>query len=278
MMFLNTLRKISVVFFILLFSLLSVNTFITSFLGSNVYASSVNTYTINCDNLVKAIYNQYNDALMTGNGKFANASIKVSDLNGSSSITVPIYEYYSHGGSWGSNSHRVDSKHLKYTNKPSCSNFTVQSKSAITSFIYLFQNAGILSGSAHIIVNYTLGQGSYKPILACGNNSNTPSCLSCLQKNTGGQYNYVYTDFGCVNATPSGVINFLYAFLLVIAFMIDLVIFIISGYLIMSSGGDPDKINRGKTLFKNAIIGLLVIIFAMVILQLIGSIFGISGL
>ncbi|MCL4392755.1 pilin, partial [Patescibacteria group bacterium] len=113
-----------------------------------------------------------------------------------------------------------------------------------------------------------------KPIPACGSNSNTQSCLSCLSNNK----NHVYTDFGCVNATPSGVIDFLYAFLLVIAFMIDLVIFIISGYLIMSSGGDPDKINRGKTLFKNAIIGLLVIIFAMVILNLIGHIFGISGL
>jgi hypothetical protein len=60
--------------------------------------------------------------------------------------------------------------------------------------------------------------------------------------------------------------------------MIALAVIIFAGYLIMVSGGDPDQLNRGKSLLTKAIIGLLVIVFAYVMLTTIGTIFGIKFL
>ncbi|MHB8362786.1 MAG: pilin [Patescibacteria group bacterium] len=119
----------------------------------------------------------------------------------------------------------------------------------------------------------TSGTG-YNINKACGGNS---VCITCLKHNNGNQsFQYIYTDFGCVNTTPSGLINFIYILAIVISSMLAFLTLLIGGFLIMTSSGDPDKINRGKTLVKNAIIGLIVIILAVVILGLIGSIFGIT--
>ncbi len=125
----------------------------------------------------------------------------------------------------------------------------------------------------------------YSVSKACGvdsSNASNPSsnaslCVSCLRKNIGNQsFQYIYTDFGCVNTTPSGLINFIYVLAIVISSMLAFLTLLIGGFLIMTSSGDPDKVNRGKTLVRNAIIGLIVIILAVVILGLIGSIFNIS--
>lgn len=104
------------------------------------------------------------------------------------------------------------------------------------------------------------------------------NCQTCVRKGINSGYNYVYTDFGCINTSISGVINFVYRLFLVIAFMIALAVIIFAGYLIMVSGGDPDQLNRGKSLLTKAIIGLLVIVFAYVMLTTIGTIFGIKFL
>lgn len=119
---------------------------------------------------------------------------------------------------------------------------------------------------------------TYDPVNACMFNGQlNGSCYSCLLQNQGNNnFQYIYTDFGCVNSTPSGVVNFIYILAIVISSMLAFITLLIGGFLIMTSSGDPDKVNRGKTLVRNAIIGLIVIILAVVILGLIGSIFNIS--
>ena len=105
-------------------------------------------------------------------------------------------------------------------------------------------------------------------------------CVSCLTNNGKGNPNfqYVYTDFGCVNTSLYGVINFVYKLVLTLAFMLAFAVIIFAGYLIMVSGGDPEKLGRGKSLMTKAIIGLLVIIFAFILLNSIGYIFNIQFL
>ena len=122
----------------------------------------------------------------------------------------------------------------------------------------------------------------YTATSGCANSGSVQSsCVSCLDQNFGpgasaGQY--IYTDFGCINTSVYGVINFTYKIVMALAFMIAFAVLIFSGYLIMISGGDPERLNRGKSLMTKAITGLLLIIFAYVILTVIGNIFNIPAL
>ncbi len=113
--------------------------------------------------------------------------------------------------------------------------------------------------------------------------SYTNACIACVSQGispsgSNSQYNYVYTDFGCINTSVKGIINFTYKLVLTIGFMIAFAVIIFAGYLIMMSGGDPEQLNRGKSLLTKAIIGLLVIVFAYAILITIGNLFNISYL
>ena len=229
--------------------------------GNRVYAGSTSSTTVSCGALGTAVFNQ---------SKKVNG-IQTS-YGGSGSTRLTTVTRTSVSGRGGG---------ITFN----CTNTNKDNLITIPSGIqeYLISSPVNNGASESTVIVYVItnssssSSGPYSPTQACGGNS---SCVSCLSRdiNPSGSINYVYTDFGCIDATTSGVIDFMYAFLLAIAVMIDLVIFIISGYLIMTSNGDPDKINRGKTLFKNAIIGLIVIIFAVVLLQLIGSIFGVSQL
>ena len=231
--------------------------------GNRVYAGSTSSTTVSCGALWTAVFNKSPRI----NGR------QLTQYSGSLSGNPPRLTTLTKNLAPGMSSGAL----------PSCTNTNKANLITIPSGTQSLEYSLSSKGSEHeiaivyAITNSSSSSGPYSPTQACGGNL---SCVSCLSRdiNPSGSINYVYTDFGCIDATTSGVINFMYAFLLAIAVMIDLVIFIISGYLIMTSNGDPDKINRGKTLFKNAIIGLIVIIFAVVLLQLIGSIFGVSQL
>ncbi len=140
-----------------------------------------------------------------------------------------------------------------------------------------------IKGSCVYTINFyypaaSASSPTYDPVNACMFNGQlNGSCYSCLLQNQGNNnFQYIYTDFGCVNSTPSGVVNFIYILAIVISSMLAFITLLIGGFLIMTSSGDPDRVNRGKVLVRNAIIGLIVIILAVVILGLIGSIFNIS--
>lgn len=52
---------------------------------------------------------------------------------------------------------------------------------------------------------------------------------------------------------------------------IGMILIIYSGYMIMTSAGDPKKVQAGKELLGSSIAGITMIIFAVFILRLIGS-------
>ena len=93
----------------------------------------------------------------------------------------------------------------------------------------------------------------------CSNlDSKTGQCLS------------VSTAIGNIPTDPTGFISSLFGILLSISGLIAIIIIIISGYRIMVSQGNPEKIKGAREALTSAIIGLLFMIFSVAILQIIG--------
>lgn len=62
-------------------------------------------------------------------------------------------------------------------------------------------------------------------------------------------------------------------FLLGIAGVLTLIMLVIGGTMYLTSAGDEDRIDQGKTIFKNSLIGILIILAAMVLVQQIAKFF-----
>ncbi len=94
-----------------------------------------------------------------------------------------------------------------------------------------------------------------------------PPCI--VDKN--GQCHQVNTGLGIpIQVDPSTIVGSIFGVLLGISGGIALVILIISGYRIMFSRGDPEKLKGAREAMTSAVIGLLFIIFSLVILRVIG--------
>jgi len=98
--------------------------------------------------------------------------------------------------------------------------------------------------------------------------TNPPFCARSL---SGGNIIYTCrTAIGDVIASPQGFVTRLFGLILSISGGIALLLIIISGYKILSSQGNPEALKGAKEQLTAAIVGLLFIIFALVILQIIG--------
>ena len=73
-----------------------------------------------------------------------------------------------------------------------------------------------------------------------------------------------------ITADPQNFAQRLFGITLSISGGIALILIIISGYQLMVSGGNPDKVKGARERLTSAIVGLVFIIFSIVILQLIG--------
>lgn len=73
-----------------------------------------------------------------------------------------------------------------------------------------------------------------------------------------------------ISTDPTGFIKSLFGILLSLSGGIALILIIVSGYQLMTSQGNPEKVQAAKETLTSAIVGLLFIIFSMVILQIIG--------
>lgn len=89
---------------------------------------------------------------------------------------------------------------------------------------------------------------------------------------------YCSTIFGKLYFSPAGFARSTLTFLLSISGGILLIYLIISGYKLMTSQGDPDKIKDAREAVTAAIAGILLIIFSIAILQLVTvDILGLPG-
>lgn len=80
----------------------------------------------------------------------------------------------------------------------------------------------------------------------------------------------VSSGIGDLNTAPQNFVQTLFRILMSISGGIALILIISSGYQIMTSQGDPEKIKAGRERFISAIVGLLFLIFSLVILEIIG--------
>ncbi|MCS7092146.1 MAG: DUF11 domain-containing protein [Patescibacteria group bacterium] len=84
----------------------------------------------------------------------------------------------------------------------------------------------------------------------------------------------IFTSLGCLPLLRGGVIGLVSVFLLVSAGIgggIVMILIIVAGYMIMSSTGEPRKLQAGKELIAASIAGVLMLLFSVVILRLIAS-------
>ncbi len=78
------------------------------------------------------------------------------------------------------------------------------------------------------------------------------------------------TAFGDIQTDPTGFIKSLFSIILSLAGGIAIILIMIAGYRLMSSQGNPEKVQAAREQLTSAIVGLLFIIFSVTILQIIG--------
>lgn len=92
------------------------------------------------------------------------------------------------------------------------------------------------------------------------NPSFNPACLD----------NNCNTALGPISTIPAKFVTSFFGILLSLAGGIALILVIISGYRLMVSQGNPEKVQAAREQLTSAIVGLLFIIFSLSILQIIG--------
>ncbi len=90
------------------------------------------------------------------------------------------------------------------------------------------------------------------------------TCTGCV---SGGG---AYTALGCIDTDPSKFIAWLLKNIIGIAGGIAFLLILYGGFQVLTSGGDPEKLNNGKDIIVSAIAGVLMIVFSVLLLQIIG--------
>lgn len=98
-------------------------------------------------------------------------------------------------------------------------------------------------------------------------------CETCMSNGIA-----VWTAIGCIPATIDGFVKKILPFAMGIGGGIAFLLMLFGALQIMTSAGNPEKLNAGKELVTSAIVGLLLIIFSIFLLRLIGAdILGVPG-
>ncbi len=86
------------------------------------------------------------------------------------------------------------------------------------------------------------------------------------------------TDFGPLCNDPASLVSSIYQYGLGLIGGVALVFIIYGGYLILSSQGEPDKLNIGRSYIIYSIVGLLLALSGFVFYQIVAqNILGIPG-
>lgn len=82
--------------------------------------------------------------------------------------------------------------------------------------------------------------------------------------------NICKTAVGDISTDPAGFVRDIFGRVLSLAGGVAIILIIFSGYRLMASGGNPEKLQHAREQLTSAIIGLLFIIFSLSLLQIIG--------
>lgn len=79
-----------------------------------------------------------------------------------------------------------------------------------------------------------------------------------------------WTVFGCLDTAPGGFVSQIYQIIVSISAGFALLAFIYGGFIVLTAGGDPQRVRSGKNIIMGAIFGTLLVIFSVFLLRLIG--------
>lgn len=84
-----------------------------------------------------------------------------------------------------------------------------------------------------------------------------------------GKCTKVDTAIGPINTDGAGIIYSTFSVLLSLSGAVALLIIIYSGYLLITSSGKPEQVQKGREMLTSALVGLLFIIFSYIILEVL---------
>lgn len=87
----------------------------------------------------------------------------------------------------------------------------------------------------------------------------------------------VATDLGCLPTDPIGFIQKFYGIGLGLIGMVGILFLIYGGYHILTSGGNPDQLQKGKEYIYYSIAGILLAVFGFVFIEFIAGAIGVPG-
>lgn len=103
-------------------------------------------------------------------------------------------------------------------------------------------------------------------------------CVKCISPGGENASSGMWTAIGCIPTSLDGFLKTILPFGMGIGGGIAFLLMLFGALQIMTSAGNPEKLNAGKELVTSAIVGLLLIIFSIFLLRLIGAdILGIPG-
>jgi len=110
----------------------------------------------------------------------------------------------------------------------------------------------------------------------------TGECEACLGPLEAGVRKHssekAWTALGCLPTEPADFVAWLLSAAIKIGGGIAFLLMLYGGFQIMTSTGNPEKLSQGKSIITSAVIGLLFIIFAVLLLKIIGiDIFQLPG-
>ncbi len=80
----------------------------------------------------------------------------------------------------------------------------------------------------------------------------------------------IRTAIGCIHTSPKGFVKDFLTFAVGIAGGLAFLMMLLGAFQMLTSAGNPETLQAGRERFTNAVIGLMIIIFAVLLLQIIG--------
>lgn len=98
------------------------------------------------------------------------------------------------------------------------------------------------------------------------------ACETCMGSNSSSlTFPRIWTAIGCLPASPMGFINeFIFGYGIGIAGSIAFLYFLYGSFVILTSAGNPERVEEAKQIITSSIAGLILIIFSVFLLKIIG--------
>jgi len=100
---------------------------------------------------------------------------------------------------------------------------------------------------------------------------NWTQCRSCLYNTNGTPKPRTYfTVFGCLSTEPAAFVKSLLGIIFAVSGGIAFLAFLGGSAIVLTSAGDPEKLQSGKDTITSAVFGILLILFSVFLLRVVG--------